>query len=106
MAVLATSMYLYEEEARVLASLPARVLLKSRRTVRFGGFEGALDIFEGALEGLVLFEVGFASAEALAGFTPPAFLGREVTRDDRFSGGGLAGCAFRDLEPSTLFVGR
>ena len=38
-----------------------------------------LDVYGGALTGLVTAEVEFESAAAAAAFTPPAWLGREIT---------------------------
>jgi adenylate cyclase len=55
--------------------------------------DGALaevDVFEGALKGLVLAEVEFDSEGAAARFEPPAWMGREVTDDPRYKNRNLA----------------
>ncbi len=81
-----TSMYVTEEEFGVLAQLPARTLTKTRYSVPPVG----IDVFDGVLEGLILAEAEFDSAEAAETFTLPSFAVAEVTADDRFTGGWLA----------------
>jgi len=49
-----------------------------------------LDIFGGKLEGLLLAEVEFVSAEAANSFVPLEWFGLEVTEDLRYSNHGLA----------------
>ncbi len=49
-----------------------------------------LDVYRGALEGLITAEVEFASPEQAAGYTPPAWLGPEVTDDPRYKNRRLA----------------
>ncbi|MFN2550261.1 MAG: hypothetical protein ABR567_22790 [Myxococcales bacterium] len=91
---LITSMVLTREEFDVLAKLPARVLTKTRHSVPPFG----IDVFEGALSGIVLAEAEFESAEAACRLTLPAFIGPEVTDDPRFTGGHLVTVSRRELE--------
>ncbi len=49
-----------------------------------------LDIYEGLLEGLVTAEVEFQSQKDAEAFTPPKWLGQEVTEDDRYKNRNLA----------------
>ncbi len=49
-----------------------------------------LDVFSDGLDGLVLAEVEFGSCEALEGFEPPTWFGREVTDDGRYTNAALA----------------
>jgi CYTH domain-containing protein len=49
-----------------------------------------LDIYEGELAGLVVAEVEFPSEREADEFEPPAWLGREVTGDARYSNQSLA----------------
>jgi adenylate cyclase len=49
-----------------------------------------LDVYDGALEGLVVAEIEFASEQASEEFDPPAWLGREVTGDERYANQRLA----------------
>lgn len=55
-----------------------------------GGVTFELDVFEGSLAPLVLVEVEFATVEAASGFRPPAWFGRDVTEDARYSNASLA----------------
>jgi adenylate cyclase len=55
-----------------------------------GGLTIELDVYQEALAGLVTAEVEFESAEAAAAFSPPAWLGREVTDDPAYKNKRLA----------------
>lgn len=55
-----------------------------------GGLTLELDVFAGALEGLVMAEVEFDSVEAARAFTPPDWLRPEVTEDRRYENSRLA----------------
>jgi CYTH domain-containing protein len=55
-----------------------------------GGLTIELDVYAGALKGLVLAEVEFESEEASEAFEPPDWFGREVTDDLRFANRALA----------------
>lgn len=88
-----TSMYLSANEYALLAQLPAAVLSKTRHSVPPFG----IDVFEGPLHGLVLAEAEFASAEAADALTLPEFVLREVSGDERFTGGRLAVASGQDL---------
>lgn len=63
---------------------------KTRFEIPFGGQTIELDLFAGSLEGLMTAEVEFASIEASQSFTPPEFLGQEVTSDKRYKNQKLA----------------
>jgi len=63
---------------------------KTRHRVPVGVQTAALDLFEGALEGLRLVEVEFTSDEAMEAFEPPAWFGDEVTDDVRYTNAHLA----------------
>jgi CYTH domain-containing protein len=49
-----------------------------------GGLTIELDVYAGALDGLVVAEVEFDSPDAAAAFVPPAWFGDEVTGDERY----------------------
>jgi CYTH domain-containing protein len=49
-----------------------------------------LDVYEGELGGLVVAEVEFDSEEAAEAFTPPDWLGPDVTEDGRYKNQRLA----------------
>ena len=55
-----------------------------------GGLAFELDIFDGALAGLKLVEVEFATREDAARFEPPDWFGRDVTGDPTYSNATLA----------------
>ena len=80
-----TNLYLSEEEHALLATLPAAVLIKTRR--RLGPF--VVDEFGGSLTGLILAEAEVADLEAPIDVSALPSI-REVTYDDRYSGGALA----------------
>ncbi|WP_232792590.1 CYTH domain-containing protein [Actinacidiphila yeochonensis] len=90
---LITNTYLSADEYRVLAALPGALLAKRRWSVPPLG----VDVFEGALRGLVLAEVEFADDVEAAAFTPPPGSVAEVTDDQRFTGGRLVRTARPEL---------
>ncbi len=80
-----TTMYLVEQDFLVLSRLPSRRLDKTRYSVPPFG----IDVFEGALKGLILAEAEFDSPSSADALNVPAFILREVTNDVRFTGGEL-----------------
>lgn len=89
-----TSMYLTQDEFHVLAQLPAKKLTKTRFSVPPFG----IDVFDGLLEGLILAEVEFDSADAAEAVPVPSFAAGEVSSDDRFTGGQLVRASRQDLK--------
>jgi len=89
-----TSMYLTQDEFCVLAQLPAKKLSKTRRSVPPLG----IDVFEGALEGLLLAEAEFDSAAAVDALAIPSFIARECLPTNRFTGGRLVRASRDDLQ--------
>lgn len=67
-----------------------RRLEKTRYIVPFGEKRIELDIYGGALAGLVTAEVEFDSLETSGQFAPPEWLGKEVTGDRRYKNQSLA----------------
>lgn len=82
---LITNLYLSEDEYARLAELPAAALRKTRLSIPPFG----VDVFEGPLEGLILAEIEFATAEDEGAFEPSIPVVAEVTKDVRFTGGRL-----------------
>ena len=80
-----------------------RRITKRRHRIALEGHVIELDVFGGDLVGLVVAEVEFPTADALAEFVPPRWFGREVTDDDRYGNGALAlfGCPMDDETTST-----
>ncbi len=96
-----TNMYLTRSEYDLLAALRAATLSKIRSVCVVDDIRFAIDVFDGELTGLRLAEV---EVPDLAARLPrPVWLGREVTHDDRYSGGRLAASSASDL--STLLGG-
>jgi CYTH domain-containing protein len=50
----------------------------------------AIDIFKGDLEGLAYYEMEFKNEELANDYTPPSWVGKEVTSDNRYKNGSLA----------------
>ena len=82
-----TNIYLDAAEHAMLAALSAAPLTKRRYDVG-GGF--VIDVFDGALSGLVLAEVSADDEAALAAVAVPAWCMAEVTDDPAYAGGTLA----------------
>jgi CYTH domain-containing protein len=85
-----TNLYLDEAEYALLATLPGKPLRKRRHHREHAGVRYAIDVFEGALAGLVLTEVECADEAALAAVVPPPWAGAEVSDDPAFTGAALA----------------
>ncbi|HHN77184.1 MAG TPA: adenylate cyclase [Phycisphaerales bacterium] len=80
-----------DEKARALWALTeGRRLTKSRYIRPYRNHRVEIDVYGGALSGLIVADVEFSSeAEALA-FEPPAWLGREITGDAAYRNNVLA----------------
>ena len=89
-----TSMYLTDDEFQVLVQLPARKLTKTRFSVPPFG----IDVFDGLLQGLILAEAEFDSAAAAEALTVPSFAAKEVSADDRFTGGQLVRASRQEIQ--------
>jgi CYTH domain-containing protein len=63
---------------------------KRRHFIRAGDLVFELDVYAGDLAGLAVVEVEADSPEASAAFEPPAWFGRELTGDERYSNVRLA----------------
>jgi hypothetical protein len=88
---LLTSIYLAPAEFALLADLPGRRLTKTRHYLQpINGIDMSIDLFSGALNGLILAEAEFDDEAAMAAFPTPDFALREVTDDPRYGGGRLA----------------
>ena len=72
------------------ALAPDRRIAKTRHRIDVGGDVAELDVYTGALDGLVMVEVEFAGRGEAEAFDPPPWFGEEVTGDDRWSNAALA----------------
>lgn len=82
--------YLTAAEYDVFAALPAAVVRKRRFPVTSGPHVFGVDLFDGALAGLVLAEVDAEDAATLGAVDAPSRAIGEVTHDPRYQGGALA----------------
>jgi CYTH domain-containing protein len=98
---LIVTMYLSEPEFRVFGQLPAHTLSKTRHSVPPFG----IDVFGGELEGLFLAEAEFDSAAAADALMIPSYISREVSDDDRFTGGHLSRASRQEIEIFLLEYG-
>lgn len=88
---LLTSIYLSPEEFRLLSSLPGNRLRKTRHYLgRIDGADVSVDVFEGALAGLIMAEAEFEDVAEMERWPMPDFAFREVTTDLGYTGGRLA----------------
>ena len=92
------NIYLSPAEHTMLATLPGRPLRKRRYTVNHNGRGFSVDLFEGALAGLVMCEAEADSAEAIRAVAFPPWAAREVTDDAFFSGGALCRLTAAELK--------
>jgi adenylate cyclase len=76
---------------RLWALTEGRRIEKTRYEIEAGdGLVVELDVYEGELRGLVVAEVEFESEQAAEAFTPPDWLGPDVTDDARYKNQRLA----------------
>jgi adenylate cyclase len=79
------------EDAEALwAHTDGRRIEKVRHAVDVGGAAAEVDVYGGALDGLIVVEVEFESENAADSFRPPPWFGRELTGDARWSNAALA----------------
>lgn len=67
-----------------------RRLSKRRFYVPLDGLTAEVDVYGGELDGLITAEVEFDSVGASEDFAPPAWLGDEITEDERYTNQALA----------------
>ena len=94
---LITNIYLSPYEYEVLSVFEGNELRKNRYPYEHEGRRYSVDVFLGALRGLLLAETEFDSDEELRDFAPPPFAAREVTRDELFTGARLVGLTAAEL---------
>lgn len=79
-------------EFAVLWSVAEELLIEKRRhrLPLEGGLTAELDLYDGELAGRRIVEVEFDDDDSAAAFRPPAWFGREVTDDGRYTNAALA----------------
>jgi CYTH domain-containing protein len=76
------------DDARVLLGMAHAKLAKTRHEIEHAGKVWELDVFEDSLAGLLLAEIELSTIDEP--FEPPAWVGREVSADPRYTNGALA----------------
>lgn len=88
---------LTQDEYNAFAAISKKELIKRRYYCTIYGHDAEVDIFEGALRGLVLIDFEFPSDEAMANFEPPECCLADVTQDIVSAAGRLAGKTYQDI---------
>ena len=95
---------LTKEEYSGLVGDNKRSVTKVRYAVSIGGYKAEVDVFQGALAGLVLIDFEFPNEDEMRVFVPPPVCLADVTQEDFIAGGVLAGKCYADLkEQLSLF---
>jgi CYTH domain-containing protein len=101
---LITNTYLNAQEAELLSVFEANEIRKNRYKFEYDGQTYSVDMFLGALFGLVLAETSFTSDEEMERFSPPPFALAEVTNEPLFSGGRLSETTFEEIRDDILRI--
>ncbi len=86
---LVTDIYLARGEYETLAVFEANEIRKNRYPYEHAGRAYTIDVFLGALHGLILAETTFTSDDEKRGFQTPPFVAFDVSDDEMFNGGNL-----------------
>lgn len=90
---------LEKEEYEALATCSKKVVAKRRYKVVIEGRMAEVDVFEEQLSGLVEIDFEFDSSAEKAAFIVPDVCLADVTQEEAFAGGYLAGRSYEDIEP-------
>ncbi|MBU2561768.1 MAG: hypothetical protein KKD17_05720 [Nanoarchaeota archaeon] len=89
---------LTEEEFNALSKLDGKKTHKMRYHYPFNGRMAEIDVFQGALKGLVVVDFEFDTAEDKDAFALPDFCLAEVTHEEFIAGGMVCGKSYEDIE--------
>ena len=89
---------LTKEEFDELATLEGKRVRKIRHYYTEDSVVYEIDVFQDALQGLVLVDVEFKNTLDKNSFVAPAWLGRDVTQEKFVAGGVLCGKSYADIE--------
>ena len=84
-----TNIYLSQYEYETLAVFEGNELRKNRYPFEHEGRAYSIDVFLGALHGLILAEIEFETDEELDAFRMPSFAALDVTNEETFTGASL-----------------
>lgn len=86
----------YEEARSLILLCEPPVIDKVRHEVKHEGHLWEIDVFAGANEGLSVAEIELSAEDE--GFSPPPWLGEEVSHDPRYFNSQLVACPFCDWD--------
>jgi CYTH domain-containing protein len=86
------------EEFAQLSSLDGKKVHKIRYFYPVNNHTAEVDVFQGALKGLVIIDFEFSTAEEKEAFTPPDFCGPDITQETFVAGGMVCGKSYEDIE--------
>src|SRR5437763_6882459 len=92
-----TNTYLSRAEYEVLSVFEGNEIRKNRYPYEYEGRSYGIDVFLGALWGLILAETSFETDEEMERFTQPPFAFMDVTNDPMFTGGSLVNLSFEEI---------
>lgn len=91
------SIPLNADEYAALSAASTRKISKHRYKVVIGGYPAEVDIFSGALSGLILIDFEFSDMEAKELFEAPSCCGADVTNEEFLAGGVLSSLTYEDI---------
>lgn len=89
---------LNKEEYEFLMTLDGKKVHKIRYFYPYKGLTAEIDVFQGALTGLVLVDVEFETDEEKDSFQMPDFCLADVTQEVFIAGGMICGKSYTDIE--------
>jgi CYTH domain-containing protein len=89
---------LTEEEFASLNTADAKRFAKRRYYCEIDGQKAEVDVYHEALTGLAIVDFEFDNDEAMAAFNPPSICLADVTQENTFAGGKLAGKTYEELK--------
>ncbi|HWQ60186.1 MAG TPA: hypothetical protein VN420_03490 [Candidatus Fimivivens sp.] len=96
---------LSDEEYAALAGIGGKRVGKTRYLYVIDGHTAEVDVFGGALSGLVLVDFEFETEAEKDAFPMPEFCLAEVTQEEFIAGGFLAGKSYDDIAPGLARIG-
>ncbi|MGH7203392.1 MAG: CYTH domain-containing protein [Candidatus Levyibacteriota bacterium] len=89
---------LTQEEFAELSTIAGKKVKKMRYLYPYKGLTAEIDVFQDALEGLVVVDFEFKSSAEKNVFEIPAWCLADVTQEEFLAGGMLAGKSYKDIE--------
>jgi CYTH domain-containing protein len=89
---------LTKEEFEVLSKLDGRKTYKIRYYMDYNGYRCEVDVFQGALKGLIVIDFEFDSEEDKNNFKMPDFCLIDVTKEEFIAGGMICGKTYEDIK--------